>query len=176
MSSTLLSQPRLVAVGIGQIAVSGDPADILVAYGLGSCVGIGVYDPATKVAGLAHILLPESAGKAPDKSEPARFADAGVDALIELMTAAGALTERLVVKLAGGASVLGMANGEKFKIGERNAEAIKERLKRHGLTPVASDLGGAKGRTLEVHPSSGKTFVRTAASAAIELQGGSQCP
>ncbi|MEO9256112.1 MAG: chemotaxis protein CheD, partial [Tepidiformaceae bacterium] len=77
---------------------------------------------------------------------------------------------------AGGASVLGMANGEKFKIGERNAEAIKERLKRHGLTPVASDLGGAKGRTLEVHPSSGKTFVRTAASAAIELQGGSQCP
>jgi chemotaxis protein CheD len=65
--------------------------------------------------------------------------------------------------------VLGPANAEKFKIGERNAEAIKERLKLHGLRPAAADLGGIKGRTLEIQIASGKTFVRTAASPAVEL-------
>jgi chemotaxis protein CheD len=75
----------------------------------------------------------------------------------------------LIIKVAGGAAVLGPANAEKFKIGERNAEAITDRLKRHGLRPVALDLGGTKGRTLEMHPATGKTFVRTAASPAIEL-------
>jgi chemotaxis protein CheD len=74
-----------------------------------------------------------------------------------------------VVKIAGGAAVLGPANAEKFKIGVRNAEAIKDRLKRHGIQPMAMDLGGTKGRTLELHPATGKTFVRTAASPANEL-------
>jgi chemotaxis protein CheD len=159
-----------VAVGIGQLAVSCDPNEILVAYGLGSCVGVSVVDEIAKVAGLAHVLLPDSGGKPPDAREPGRFADTGIDALVQAVTAAGAAPGRLIVKLAGGASVLGPANAEKFKIGERNAEAIRERLKRHGLFLAASDLGGARGRTLEVHTSSGKTFVRTAASAAAELQ------
>jgi chemotaxis protein CheD len=76
---------------------------------------------------------------------------------------------RLVVKVAGGAAVLGPANAEKFKIGERNADAIKERLKLGGISPAATDIGGSKGRTLEVHMNTGKTFVRTAASPASEL-------
>ena len=85
------------------------------------------------------------------------------------MVAMGAMPRRCVVKVAGGASVLGPANAEKFKIGERNAEAVRERLVQHGLSPAASDLGGTKGRTLELHPATGKTFVRTAASPASEL-------
>ena len=160
---------RRISVGIGQLAISKDPAEILVAYGLGSCIGVSCYDPQSRVSGLAHIPLPSSDGKRAEHREPPRFADTGLDLLMTRMAASGAVVRRLVVKIAGGAAVLGPANAEKFKIGERNAEAIKERLKRHGLTPTTTDLGGTKGRTLELHPASGKTFVRTAASPANEL-------
>ncbi len=160
---------RRISVGIGQLAVSKDGREILVAYGLGSCVGVSAFDPETGVSGLVHILLPASEGKTPAPGEPARFADTGVDALLKALACAGVNPGRLTIKLAGGAAVLGPSNAEKFKIGERNAEAIKERLRFHGLRVAREDLGGTKGRTLEVHVSSGKTFVRTAASAAIEL-------
>ena len=160
---------RRISVGIGQLAISKDPQEVLIAYGLGSCIGISCYDPQAKVSGLAHILLPSSEGKRVEDREPARFADTGIDLLVTRLTAAGAVARRLVVKVAGGAAVLGPANAEKFKIGERNAEAIMERLKRHGLRPAATDLGGTRGRTMEVHPATGKTFVRTAASPANEL-------
>jgi chemotaxis protein CheD len=156
-----------VAVGIGQLAVTKDPAAVLVAYGLGSCVGLSIFDPAAKVAGMVHVLLPDSEGKA--VPEPGKFADTGVDALLRQMAELGALKARMVVKAVGGASVLGAANAEKFKIGDRNAEAIQRRLRHHGLRLVAQDLGGVRGRTLELHASSGRTFVRTAASAPNEL-------
>jgi chemotaxis protein CheD len=156
-------------VGIGQLAVSKDPNELLIAYGLGSCIGVSCYDPQAKVAGLAHILLPSSEGKRSDEKEPARFADTGIDLLVKRLTESGALPRRLVVKIAGGAAVLVPANAEMFKIGVRNAEALKERLKRHGLSPAATDIGGTRGRTLELHPATGKTFVRTAASPANEL-------
>ncbi len=160
---------RRISVGIGQLAVTRDPNDLLIAYGLGSCIGISCYDPQMKVSGLAHILLPSSEGKIANPSEPARFADTGVDLLIARLVEAGAIVRRLVVKIVGGAAVLGPANAEKFKIGERNAEAIKERLKRHGVIVAAMELGGTQGRTLELHPATGKTFVRKAASPANEL-------
>jgi len=163
------SDQRRTSVGIGQIAVSKDSHEVLVAYGLGSCIGVSAHDPGSGACGLVHILLPTSDGKVPQASEPARFADTGVDTLLKEMAAIGASSRRLVIKLAGGAAVLGPGNAEKFKIGERNAEAIKERLKRYGLRPVREDLGGTRGRTLELHVGTGKTFVRTAASPASEL-------
>lgn len=160
---------RRVSVGIGQLAVSRDPGEVLVAYGLGSCIGVTVYDSQVRVGGMVHVLLPDSEGKTPDPREPGRYADAGIDLLVKRLAEMGAVPRRLLVKIAGGAAVLGPANAEKFKIGERNAEAIRERLKRHGLTPAAADVGGVRGRTLEVYVGSGKTFVRTAASPANEL-------
>lgn len=163
------AEARRVSVGIGQIAISKNPLEVLVAYGLGSCIGVSAFDTQAKVGGMVHVLLPDSAGKIPDAREPARFADTGVDLLIKRLTEAGAVPRRLIIKLAGGAAVLGPANAEKFKIGQRNAEAIKERLARHGLTPSSVDIGGTQGRTLEVFVESGKTFVRTAASPAREL-------
>lgn len=165
----LAAEQKRVSVGIGQLAVSKDPREVLVAYGLGSCIGVTVWDSQAKVGGLVHVLLPDSEGRRPENKEPARFADTGIDALIREVTQAGAVPRRLTVKIAGGAAVLGPANAEKFKIGERNAEAIRERLKHHGLSPAAAETGGVKGRTLEIHMATGKTFVRTAASAASEL-------
>lgn len=167
--TTTTAEARRISVGIGQLALSRDPHDILVAYGLGSCVGISCWDPEAKVAALAHILLPSSEGKRVDDREPARFADSGIDLLLQRLAEAGAAKRRLIVKVAGGAAVLGAANAEKFKIGVRNAEAITERLKHHGIRVAAADLGGTKGRTMELHVATGKTFVRTAALPASEL-------
>jgi chemotaxis protein CheD len=158
------------AVGIGHLAVSDDPGDVLVAYGLGSCVGMSAYDPTARVAGLIHVLLPDSTeSRSRPEGEPARYADTAVDALIEQMMAKGARPPRLRIVLAGGAAVLGRQNAEKFKIGERNAEAIRSRLRSHGLRAAAEDLGGTQGRTMEVWCSTGATYVRTAAAPAREL-------
>ena len=168
MTAVATEQTR-ISVGIGQMAVSKDPREVLVAYGLGSCIGVSVWDPQARVGGLVHVLLPDSEGRRPDGREPARFADTGIDALIQKLTEAGAFPRRLIVKIVGGAAVLGPANAEKFKIGSRNAESVEQRLKRHGINLVAADTGGIKGRTLEMHVATGKTFVRTAASPAIEL-------
>ncbi|MBI2765258.1 MAG: chemotaxis protein CheD [Chloroflexi bacterium] len=167
--TALASELRRISVGIGQLAVSSDAGEVLVAYGLGSCVGVSAYDPSLRLGGLVHILLPDSEGRGCDGREPARFADIGIDSLIRRMVEGGALKGRLTVKMVGGAAVLGAANAGKFKIGERNAEAIKERLLRHGLRPAAEDLGGVKGRTFEVHIGVGRTYVRTAASSPTEL-------
>jgi len=158
-----------VSVGIGQLAVSKSPGDILIAYGLGSCVGISVYDPLVKVGALVHVLLPDSQGKPADPREPARYADLAMEELMRRMTALGALRSRFLVKLAGGAAVLGAANAAKFKIGERNAESIIERIERLGLRTSARDLGGTRGRTMELHVATGNTFVRTAASPPKQL-------
>ncbi len=166
---TAPTEPRRISVGIGQLAISSDPTEVLVAYGLGSCIGISCYDPRTRVGGLAHVLLPASGGQTSEGAEPARYADTGIEELLKRLTALGASPRRLVFKMAGGAAVLGPSNAEKFKIGERNADAIRERLQHYGISLAAVDLGGTKGRTLEVHISTGKTFVRTAASPASEL-------
>ncbi len=163
------TEQKRVSVGIGQLVVSKDAREILVAYGLGSCIGVTVWDPQAQVGGLVHVLLPDSEGRRVEDKEPARFADTGIDMLVAKVTEAGGSVRRLTVKIAGGAAVLGPANAEKFKIGERNAEAIRERLKKHGLRPDAADTGGGKGRTLEMHMATGKTYVRTAASPASEL-------
>lgn len=157
-------------VGIGLLTVSAEPSEVLVAYGLGSCIGVAAFDPEAKVGGLAHVLLPQSSGRTPPtRDEPARFADAGVDLLLQEMEAQRAKRARIEVKLAGGAAVLGRENAQRFKIGERNAEAVREKLHEHGLRPTGEEIGGNKGRTLELHILSGKTIVRTAASAGREL-------
>lgn len=167
--SALAPQLRRVSVGIGQLAVSRDPEEALIAYGLGSCVGMAVYDPLAKVAGMVHVLLPSSNGRQPDDREPARFADTGVERLMTLLHGAGAMQSRMQVKIAGGAAVLGKANAEKFKIGERNVEAILDQLRRFGLRLVAQDVGGTQGRTLELHVATGRSYVRLASGEAKEL-------
>ena len=156
-----------IAVPTAQVVVTKNANAILIAYGLGTCIGLAATDG--RVAGLAHILLPDSEGRTADPKEPARFADTGVDALLAALQSAGASMARLVFKMAGGASVLGTTNAEKFKIGERNAEAVRERLAHHGHSLAVVETGGTVGRTLEVHLGAGKMFIRTAATPAREI-------
>jgi chemotaxis protein CheD len=169
MSAPSKTSTGRIPVGIGQLSVSKDTDASLVAYGLGSCIGVSAYDPVAQVGGLIHILLPCADGKRVVSDEPARFADTGLAAFVEELKAEGAQKSRLIIKYAGGASVLGKDNAEKFKIGVRNAEAVQEQLSKQGLRTAAQDTGGDKGRTMEIQVGSGKTLVRLAASPAKEL-------
>ena len=140
--------------------VTKDDSVVLTCLGLGSCVGMAAYDPVSKVAGMAHIVLPRSDGRS---GLPAKFADTAIPALVDEMCKLGALQSRLVFKIAGGAHMsVSPGAGNLFKTGERNVEATKELLAKHGLRLVASDTGGSHGRTLCLSVGDGRVTVTTA--------------
>ncbi len=122
---------------------------------LGSCIGIAVVDIDAGVGGMAHIMLPAATG--PTES-PGKFADTGVDALLERVLAAGARQNRLTAKIAGGAAMFG--DGADSGIGSRNAQAVKERLEKHKIQLVASEVGGNKGRRMCLNPETGEVEVQ----------------
>ena len=150
----------VVHVGIGELVVSRDPEQTLAAYGLGSCVAVAAWDRPSRTGGMVHIMLPDSTA-GPRRLGPTSFGDTGVRALIETMEGQGASRERLAVKIAGGAQVLSLGEHQDgFAIGRRNIEAVREALRRLGLTVLAEDVGGTTGRTLLLHVATGRTTVQ----------------
>lgn len=121
-----------IKVGMADLNICKAP-DMITTLGLGSCIGIAVYDPVTKIGGLAHIMLPDSK-QMRNNSNIAKFADTGIEELIRRVTMAGANKRRLVAKIAGGAKmfevkgVSGVGN-----VGERNAIASKAKLHQLGI-------------------------------------------
>lgn len=140
MSNTL-------SVGISDLKVARDP-DILVTFALGSCVGICLFDSGAKVAGLSHILLPDSK-QMPGNTTPMKFADSAIPLLIKKMEAMGARAPMLKAKIAGGAQMFAsMSNASIANIGARNVIAVKETLMRLRIPIIAEDTGANYGRTL----------------------------
>ncbi len=130
---------------MGELAVSSTVGDELVAIGLGSCVGLAMVDREAGVAGLAHVVLPESLGK----SGPAgKFADLAVPDLIARLAERGAARGRLEAVLIGGARMFTV--GASLDIGARNAEAVREALIKAGVPVRAQEIGGTRGRTARV--------------------------
>ena len=117
----------ITVVDIADMAVSRDPGGVLITYSLGSCIGVALWDPVVKVGGVLHFMLPESQ-LAPEKARhnPSMFCDTGVPKLFHVAGELGATKERLVVRVAGGAQLLG-DNGT-FNIGKRNYAAIRQIL------------------------------------------------
>jgi chemotaxis protein CheD len=155
----MVVETTAVAVGLGEYQVSRDPGDVLVAYGLGSCVGIAVYDPIARVAGLLHAVLPQR----PPEADPcsAKYVDSGLAQLLAEMGAAGALRRRLVIRMAGGANMLTVRDLQRvFSIGERNVTAAQAAFAAGGLTCQAQEVGGQTGRTLRVYVADGRMTVR----------------
>lgn len=150
------------SVSIGELVVSKSPDDVLVAYGLGSCVAVCLYDPVSNVAGMLHALLPDSAGKSSDNNAPAKFVDQGVPLLLDQVKEIGAIRSRLVVMLCGGAQMLtapGFTNT--LNIGERNVKAAQELLQASGFRIKAQDTGGNSGRTVKLYVATGQITVRS---------------
>ncbi len=140
-------------VGIAEVRVA-RPPDALRTL-IGSCVAVVLCDWHAKLGGMAHVMLPSAAE--PDGSR-GKYADTGVDWLLDEVLRAGATRSRLVAKLAGGAAVLGPRVS--LDVGQRNIEAVRRRLAKHSIPIAGSDLGGKQGRTVLFDPSTGMMQVK----------------
>lgn len=150
----------LIRVGMADYKVGSAPSTII-SYGLGSCIGISLYDPQTKVGGLLHIMLPDSTQARPTDN-PAKFADTGLPLMLKDVLALGAVKTRLVAKIAGGAQMFAFQNAtDIMRVGSRNAEAAKKILKSLGIKLIAEDTGGTYGRTVSIDLNDGMYKVKT---------------
>ncbi len=121
--------------------------------GLGSCVGVVLYDESKQIAGLIHVMLPDSSLGRSDAVNVAKFADTGIKALIELLKLEGVHAFRLKAKIAGGAQMFQFTSDkDSMRIGPRNVEAVKVELRKNSIPLVAEDTGGNSGRTIEFDP------------------------
>jgi len=151
---------EMIKVGMADLNVCVAPQAITT-LGLGSCVGIVLYDPVTKIAGLAHIMLPDST-KIINNENKAKFADTGIDVLIERMLKMGANRKTIIAKIAGGAQMFSFSNNnDMMRIGERNVEATKNKLNDLGIAILAEDTGANYGRTIEFYPETGELHIRS---------------
>lgn len=153
-------EAKEIKVGIGDFNIA-MPPDKLITLGLGSCVGIALIDSVNMLAGLAHIMLPESKNFT-SQSNPNKFADIAIPALVERMLKMGANRRNFKAKIAGGASMFSFADKNSIMdIGNRNSKAVKIVLKNMGIPIISEDLGGNSGRTMIVEISTGKVYIRT---------------
>lgn len=133
----------------------------LITLGLGSCVGIALYDPVAKVAGLAHAMLPNSK-EIQNNTNIAKFVDLATIKLTKDMILKGAKQDRIVAKIAGGAQMFAIGSTQKnMRIGDRNVAATENMLKRLGIKILAKDVGKTFGRTVELHATDGKFVIKT---------------
>ncbi len=144
-----------VIIGIGDYAVS-DNGSPLSTVGLGSCIGIVIYDSKQKIAGLSHIMLPTMGTK---KDRIGKYADTAIPALLDEMKKKGCNTHNCKAKIAGGASLFTFKD-DSLQIGKRNAEAVQQILKQHHIRIVGKDVGGDRGRTITFYPNNEELHIR----------------
>ncbi|MEG0384075.1 MAG: chemotaxis protein CheD [Solibacillus sp.] len=152
---------EVVKVGIAQMDVVKTPKTIRTS-GLGSCVGVIIYDESKKIAGLVHVMLPDSSLGRTESINEAKFADTGVVALVNLVKLQGAQSFKLKAKIAGGAQMFQFTSDKSsMRIGPRNVEAVKEQLRKLKIPIIAEDTGGNSGRTIEFNPETSMLNIRT---------------
>ena len=154
------SQLNRVVVGISEMEISNRPEDVLVTYSLGSCIGVAIYDPEIKVAGMLHCMLPLSKidlQKA--KNVPYMFVDTGIPILFKEVYGLGAKKERIIVKIAGCSSM--MDKKGMFKIGERNCTVFRKILWKNNVLIEKQDIGGSISRTLSIEVATGRVIVKS---------------
>lgn len=151
---------ELIKVGMADYKVGRNPAS-LISYGLGSCVGIALFDATAKVGGLAHIMLPDST-QARSTDNPAKFADTALPLMLNEIIKLGAAKSRITAKIAGGAQMFTFTNTtDIMRVGERNVEAVRSVLKKLDIRLIAEDTGGNYGRTVELKLDTGVFRVKT---------------
>lgn len=150
---------NVVKVGMADLQVAKAP-DSLITLGLGSCIGLTLYDPVLKLGGMVHYMLPDST-KLKNNQNIAKFGDTGIRELYRLMIENGASPRRMVAKIAGGAKMFEVSGlSEMGHVGERNAEEAKIMLKELKIPLIAEDTGLNYGRTVELKCENGDFFIK----------------
>ncbi|MEW6447627.1 MAG: chemotaxis protein CheD [Bacillota bacterium] len=160
VKSALLDCPCEIQVGIADLKVGREPV-VLITLGLGSCVGVTLYDPVQKVGGLLHIMLPRMSDFTRGDAKPAKFADTGVPLLLKEVLKLGANRRFLQAKIAGGAQMFsGLDKGFLLDIGSRNVDSVRNALRDLGIKITAEDVGGKHGRTMMLYTATGRVVIK----------------
>lgn len=156
-----MNYDSMIKVGMADMNVATHPG-VLTTLGLGSCIGIALYDQSTKIAGLAHIMLPDST-QIKNNSNIAKFADTATVQLLAQMVKLGANRRYIKAKLAGGAQMFAFndKSSDMMRIGARNAQAAQNILRKLGVVVVSQDVGANYGRTIELYTENGKLLIKT---------------
>ena len=156
-------EKKEIRIGIADSAIGYSP-DKLITLGLGSCVGIALYDKEKKVSGLVHIMLPDSK-QFKNIVNPLKFADLGVEYLFNKMLELGCKKESIVAKIAGGASMFNFSDKSIVSdIGKRNSLAVIKKIKELSIPLISEDIGGNKGRTMILESEDGTVVIRSIGS------------
>ncbi|MCL2203225.1 MAG: chemotaxis protein CheD [Defluviitaleaceae bacterium] len=151
---------NMIIVGMADLKVVKSPGS-LTTLGLGSCVGIALYDAKEKIAGLAHIMLPDSK-QIQNNSNVAKFADTAMAKLIKDMEKLGARRINMKAKIAGGAQMFAFnASNDNLRIGDRNIEACINLLKKNNIPLIAKETGENYGRTVELYADDGRFVIKS---------------
>ena len=154
----LVPAEKRLTVGVGDMKLSAQPGDVLVTHALGSCLGVALYDPVAVVGGLLHFMLPDSAVNPQRAQEnPWIFADVAIPQFFLRVYELGAQKPRLIVKVAGGATL--MDDAGYFAIGKRNHTMLRKLFWKNGVLIKAEDVGGAVSRTLHLEIGTGRTWL-----------------
>jgi chemotaxis protein CheD len=151
---------KTIVVGISDMKVSNNPDEVLITYSLGSCLGVIIYDPVARVAGMLHSMLPLSKID-PHKAiaSPYMFVDTGIPLLFKQAYNLGADKKNILVKAVGCSSLL----DEKgfFKIGERNFTVLRKLLWKNNILIEKQDIGGSMSRTVSIIVGSGDVKIKS---------------
>lgn len=148
-----------IIVKIADYRIADGPS-ILITYGLGSCLAVVLYDPGLKVAGMGHIMLPQGqTSRNPGNTK--KFADLCIAEMFRELQEKGCNSDRMVAKIAGGASMFDTPYKENFCIGERNRDSVIAELQKKRIPLIGDDTGGKYGRTVEFHVDNGDMVVRS---------------
>lgn len=150
---------EIIKVGMADLKTCISP-DGVTTLGLGSCVGIALRDPVTKVGGLAHIMLPDSTAIRNAGHNIAKFADTGIEELVIQMEKLGAKRDRIVAKIAGGAAMFATNRADAVQVGKRNVDATEKKLQEMKIPILAQDTGENYGRTVTFFPETGEFHIR----------------
>ena len=154
-----MEQGKVTIIGMADLAVC-SPPDAITTLGLGSCVGIAIRDPVSKVGGLIHIMLPDSTAVKNNSNIP-KFADTGIVELVRQIVAKGGIKSRLVAKIAGGAQMFAFqSSNDAVRVGDRNVAASLAKLKELGIPVLAKDTGDSYGRTVIFYPETGDYVIK----------------
>ncbi|MDV2685451.1 chemotaxis protein CheD [Alkalihalophilus lindianensis] len=152
---------EVIKVGMADLKVA-TPPDTIRTSGLGSCVGVVIYDELTNVSGMAHVMLPDSSQSKQATLNIAKYADSAIKELIKQLLGQGGRAFSLKAKIAGGAQMFTFQSGsDVMRIGPRNVEAVKLALKQSKIPILAEDVGGKSGRTIEFDPLTKMLHIRT---------------
>lgn len=156
-----MTESTLIKVGMADLNIAEGGA-VLKTTGLGSCVGLTLFDPYLKLGGMAHIMLPTSDIAREGQLNIAKYADTAIPELILRMKNKGASKARLVAKMAGGAQMFAFMGGtDTIRIGPRNVEATRQALEYFSIPLLSEDTGGSYGRTVELNSQTGVFSIRS---------------